>query len=314
MGTGIFREELGVFQRRFNAAVVSWMPITQSVGGVTCFTENTILGELAIVGAVRNSIVGHTLTSSWDPSAPLAHEINHFALPIQMAKRDENPIVLEEIHLLYGKAPVEDTLRMLVYDGALCLGWFGLLRADDADDFSAAELRHAQAEERLWSARLVALQRRDQNLLRTAAAHIVVDDAGKIVAASREVEAWLTRSRRERVAEAAAHIRREGTGRLLIDRYSFDGVTISNGTSSLVYLNAPLGTFGSVALCVLSHRQRQVADLVSIGMSNAECAEELSLSVHTVKQHLAAAFRLLGVSRREELVVMLRTRNANELN
>ncbi|MFT5355346.1 MAG: DNA-binding CsgD family transcriptional regulator [Polyangiales bacterium] len=304
----LFREAFRSFQERFDATVATWMPITQSVEGITRFAEHTILGEGARVEGLRRSAVGQAITRSWDPATPSTGEINRFVLSIQNAKRNESP-VLEEIRQRYAGAHVEDTLRMLVYDGALCLGWLGLLRAIDGEDFTRAELRHAQAEEKHWALTVRAIHRQDAGLLRASPAHIIVDEHGRVVAASREVESWLNPPRRQRVAEAAAHIRREGSNQLLIGRYVFEGVTISDGASSLVYLNAPLGTFGSVALGVLSPRQRQVANLVSIGMSNAESAEELSLSVHTVKQHLGAAFRLLGISRREELVVMLRTRN-----
>jgi hypothetical protein len=144
------------------------------------------------------------------------------------------------------------------------------LRAIDGEDFTRAELRRAQAEDKHWALTIRALHRQDSRLLRTSPAHIVVDEHGRVVAASREVEGWLKPARRQRVAEAAAHIRREGPDQLLIGRYVFEGVTITDGTSSLVYLNAALGTFSSVALSILSRRQRQVANLVSIGMSNAD--------------------------------------------
>lgn len=301
----VFGEELGLLQRGFDAAIATWMPITQSVDGVSRFAENIILGEEARVEGIRSAVVGKALSSAWSPSAPVPHHINTFALPRELT---------EQVRSFYREAQVEDTLRMLVYDGARCLGWFGFLRANDGRDFTYAELREAQAQETRWSLNICAHHRREAKLLRTSPAHIVVDEHGHVVAATRETEAWLGRAQRRQVSEAAAHVRREGSTRLLIGRYVFDGVVVANGTSSLVYLNAPLGTFGSVALSVLSHRQRQVADLVCLGLSNAESAEELSLSVHTVKQHLAAVYRLLGISRREELVVVLRTRNAEENN
>jgi hypothetical protein len=238
MGTGVFHEELGFFKHRFEAAVVAWMPITQSVGGVTRFSENTILGERTRVDVIRGVVVGKARTSSWNPSAPAPRDINRFALPTQTAKRKRNP-KRTLTRTLYGEAQVEDTLRMLAYDGTLCLGWFGLLRANDADDFTETDLHKVRAEEQLWSARLKALHRQEKNLLRTSAAHIVVDDKGNVVAASHEVEVSLTHNRQEHVAEAAAQIRREGLSRLLIDRYTFEGVELSSDDSSLVYLNAP---------------------------------------------------------------------------
>jgi DNA-binding CsgD family transcriptional regulator len=306
LDSGSLHEELELFRGRLSAAIVGWMPITQTLDGVTCFAENALLGDYARVDGLRASVVGQPLTSSWDPAAPAPDHINRFTLPTQRAMRKDPVRMRPVINALYGPARVSDTMRMLAYDGALCLGWFGVLRADDDPDFSSLDLRRARAEAPYWASRIAAQYRQEKKLLHGSPAHIVVDEAGHILAASREVEPWLSRARRQRISDAAAHVRREGPTRLLIDRYLFDGITILGGSSSVVYLNAPLGTFGSVALCVLSPRQRQVVDLVVLGMSNQECAEELSLSVHTVKQHLAAAYRLLGISRREELVVMLR--------
>jgi hypothetical protein len=120
MGMGVFREELGRFQKRFDAAVATWMPITQNVEGITRFAEHTILGEHARVEGLRSCAVGRAITAAWDPSAPTG-EINRFVLSIQSVKRNKSP-VLEEIRQHYAGAHVEDTLRMLVYDGALCLG------------------------------------------------------------------------------------------------------------------------------------------------------------------------------------------------
>jgi DNA-binding NarL/FixJ family response regulator len=57
---------------------------------------------------------------------------------------------------------------------------------------------------------------------------------------------------------------------------------------------------------LLSHRQQEVLRLVSEGMSNAEIAERLFLSVSTVKQHLRKAYRLLRVRNRTEAVRLLR--------
>jgi DNA-binding NarL/FixJ family response regulator len=50
----------------------------------------------------------------------------------------------------------------------------------------------------------------------------------------------------------------------------------------------------------LSVRQREVVEMVAEGESNAEIAGHLYLSESTIKQHLRAAYRLLGVRNRTE--------------
>lgn len=54
---------------------------------------------------------------------------------------------------------------------------------------------------------------------------------------------------------------------------------------------------------LLTPRQQNVLELLVRGKSNREIAEALGLSEHTVKVHLAAIFRVLGVSSRLEAVL-----------
>lgn len=61
-----------------------------------------------------------------------------------------------------------------------------------------------------------------------------------------------------------------------------------------------------VDLNMLSIRQREVLGLVVEGLSNAEIAGRLYLSESTVKQHLRASYKALGVSNRAEATQLLR--------
>ena len=62
----------------------------------------------------------------------------------------------------------------------------------------------------------------------------------------------------------------------------------------------------SVDLYSLSARQRETLGLVGEGLSNAEIARRLYLSESTVKQHLRAAYKILGVSNRTEAAKLFR--------
>ena len=53
-------------------------------------------------------------------------------------------------------------------------------------------------------------------------------------------------------------------------------------------------------LAALSVRQREILGYVVEGLSNAEIGRRLYLSESTIKQHLRAAYKLLGVSNRTE--------------
>jgi DNA-binding CsgD family transcriptional regulator len=51
----------------------------------------------------------------------------------------------------------------------------------------------------------------------------------------------------------------------------------------------------------LSHREREVAGLISSGLSSAEVAVRLGISVNTVNAHLQRTYGKLGVSSRQDL-------------
>lgn len=60
----------------------------------------------------------------------------------------------------------------------------------------------------------------------------------------------------------------------------------------------------------LTPREREVAQLVSDGLSNSDVARSLRLSIHTVKNYLFSVFDKTGVSNRAELMLYLLSKNA----
>ena len=60
---------------------------------------------------------------------------------------------------------------------------------------------------------------------------------------------------------------------------------------------------GEPSLLALTPRELEVLQMVASGMTNAEAARHLELSVHAIKFHLAEIYRRLGVSNRTEAAV-----------
>ena len=56
-------------------------------------------------------------------------------------------------------------------------------------------------------------------------------------------------------------------------------------------------------LMALTPRELEVLQMIAFGMTNAEAASRLHLSVHAIKFHLAAIYRRLGVNNRTEAAV-----------
>ena len=61
-------------------------------------------------------------------------------------------------------------------------------------------------------------------------------------------------------------------------------------------------------LDALTARQREILELVAKGLSNARIAKDLFLSESTVKQHLRATYKVLGVSDRKEAARLVDSR------
>lgn len=53
----------------------------------------------------------------------------------------------------------------------------------------------------------------------------------------------------------------------------------------------------------MTPRELEVLQMISHGLTNAEAARRLHLSVHAIKFHLAAIYRRLGVANRTEAAV-----------
>ena len=67
-----------------------------------------------------------------------------------------------------------------------------------------------------------------------------------------------------------------------------------------------MGTRRNADATELTPTERQVAELVAAGRSNAEIASTLMVSVRTVESNLTRAYRKLNVKRRGELAAVLR--------
>jgi PAS domain S-box-containing protein len=81
----------------------------------------------------------------------------------------------------------------------------------------------------------------------------------------------------------------------------------------LAAIKAPAAEDGSgVRLDDLSGRERQVLVLVCKGASDAEIGQHLSLSRNTVRNHVAALYRRLGVHSRSEAIIWARDRGITD--
>jgi DNA-binding NarL/FixJ family response regulator len=77
--------------------------------------------------------------------------------------------------------------------------------------------------------------------------------------------------------------------------------------------DSPVRPLGSISLSQLSVRELDVVTCLAEGLSNAEIAQRLNLSRHTVKNYMFRVFDKLGVSSRVELLFHVLSRPPSEL-
>jgi DNA-binding CsgD family transcriptional regulator len=81
-------------------------------------------------------------------------------------------------------------------------------------------------------------------------------------------------------------------------RCSYDRIVLDEAGSDGVALRGEPG-----GMAALTPRELEVLQMISSGLTNAEAARRLDLSVHGIKFHLTEIYRRLGVTNRTEAAV-----------
>ncbi|MGY1619786.1 response regulator transcription factor [Geodermatophilus sp. SYSU D00691] len=139
-----------------------------------------------------------------------------------------------------------------------------------------------------------------RDLCRRGTAVLVLAEPGGEAAESELVEVLQAGVRGYLPRRSCAQRLVDGVRALARDEAALDPAA----TSRLVrYLAEP--DPGRGVLDQLTERQRDVAELVAQGLSNEEIAGRLFLSLATVKSHLTASMRRLGVRTRTQLAILV---------
>lgn len=211
------------------------------------------------------------------------------------------------LHTLFEGLDVHDQLRAVLTTDNRLLGWLGLIRCGDDNSFSARQQTLLNAvvpavKDNIVSAEILEADHID-------ATHRAVFRAnGDIDCLSSDMEAWLTPGTREILGQMIVDIHDQ---QLEHHVRPFDGVQLntlrlrsSEGMRYLVSVNRPqLLTINPSYW--LTERQREVARYVISGATSPQIAEQLHVSVETIKSHIKNIFERLDISSRAELAAKL---------
>ena len=75
-----------------------------------------------------------------------------------------------------------------------------------------------------------------------------------------------------------------------------------------LYLRTNVIPISAVQVMSLTDRQRDLADLAALGLSDKEIGSRLGISDHTVGNHFRAIYARLGISKRSQLIAFVKSR------
>jgi DNA-binding NarL/FixJ family response regulator len=82
----------------------------------------------------------------------------------------------------------------------------------------------------------------------------------------------------------------------------------------LGFLTRPLSPYDEELFPELSHREREILDLIASGSNNADIARKLCLSPKTVRNHISSVFAKLQVADRAQAIVRARSAGLGQVD
>jgi len=261
-------------------------------------------GDVHGAGAARDRWLAaqlEPLPVPYDPEVPDARAVGRF---LPLAERQTRNAVFETFYSPFG---LSDQVRALFYDSDQFVGWMGFLRFADQPRFDRQIRGRLNRVAGAIGGALTAIRRIELADRRGAVpAHLVFSEQGRLLFASEGLDGWLTRERRRKLAELVRQTARGGVGLRLLSRAAARCHRMVGDGRSVFYVHLDESTIARRdPVAALSPRRREVAQYAAAGATSREIAETLGISHHTVRQHLKAVYRLLGVGHRVELAETL---------
>jgi len=226
------------------------------------------------------------------------------------------------VQLIHRPAGIGDELRVLLRADGLVWGKGALYRAADDRVFAAEERAFVGGIAPLITAalrhRLARRPPEGDGLLTPGV--VIVDHADRLTWTTLEgtrlmalipgepATTVLAVAAQARVREQASARVRLADGRwLLVQAASMHEAIGTTSQIAVTLMPAPRSTMLPIilALHALSPREREVAQLLQLGLRTDEIAAHLHISPHTLRDHIKSIFHKLGVSHRAELMALV---------
>lgn len=232
---------------------------------------------------------------------------------------------------LYGPLGASDELRAVFVLGSTCWGIVSMLRAEPNGPFSEAEIDGVRQLCRFIARAMRQAATRAASRTSASTAMVVVDETNSIVHATvaarelldelRAVEHFppaadcydlpgtllglVTRARSNRAGTDIATRARASSGTWL----RITAARTDSGDGHVALVLEPAHVTDLIPMVLegfgLTERETDIVGHLARGLTTREIAAELSLSAHTVRDHVKAILRKCGVSSRGELVARL---------
>lgn len=301
----IRRHTLDRLVEAFDAKLGMFFKVAR-IDGDDHYTEMETRGPDSELGALYGQWADEPmLDSPWGPAGPNPSEVNRFVCP-----REEHDLDEYDVHDdMNAEYDVYDQVRALMYDGPRFLGWFGIMRRGQKRMMGTEEARRAtwvvdEVKANLAAAQSLEDRRRDPD----RALYALLRPDGTIAQLSRRAIDWLDDERRELIRDWVRTFDRSGEApTVLIDSGCELRMIRLDGEEGVRYLVDIDRAFipRLDPLEILTERQREVAEYVAVGATNAEIARTLDVSRSTIKYHLRQIYQRLQVDTRPELAQLV---------
>jgi len=242
---------------------------------------------------------GRPSLAPWDPSELPPGERNRF----QAGSEPDDEAAQAALDALHRPAGLRHVQRMRVYDGDRFVGYLATHRCADRRPFTEAEKARLRAHEAELVTRLVAWSRASRPTFADEA-RVLLGREGQVLTACPTARRWLTGERAGELALLASAAG-DGAPRIVGALEARFVAMVGDAVSGTLVTLRPAPAPRLRPAAALTPARREVATLAAVGATADEIARHVGCSPETVRSHLKAVYRSLGVASRVELAQRL---------